>query len=283
MTNMNVVIFSKDRAPQLDLLLRSMERNFYQGYNQNVTVIFKASSKEYENGYRALIKLYGRKEKQTGYVTWVNEEQTSFKEAAINAIDIQKTMTMFLVDDIVFTNSFTVHDDEFAFFNKNPNILGLSLRLDPKKTYCYAIDKSMTVPESHDQNYFCFPWLNAEGDFGYPMSVDGTVFRTQEILPLMRSLNYWNPNTFEAALSQNPIQHPYLLSYSKAKLVNIPANRTQNTFQNRHANLEEAQLSKLNASFLEGMKIDLTPFLSLETPSVHFEMNYSLISHVNSI
>lgn len=274
--DMNVVIFSKDRALQLDLLLRSMEKNFYKYYNQNVTVIFRASNDEYIAGYRKLIKKWGRKDKGTGVVTWANEEQSSFKEVTVSAIDPSKMFTMFLVDDIVFTNSFTMNDEEFKILQNDEDVLGLSLRLDPKKTYCYAIDQTMQVPESHSDGFFCYPWQGKDGDFGYPMSVDGTVFRTKEILPLVAKFNYWNPNTFESVLSQNPIEHPFLLTYSKAKLVNIPANRTQDTFKNRHANLEEAQLSKLNEQYLQGMEIDLEPFQGLETPSVHFEMNYTL-------
>ena len=277
--DLNVVIFSKDRAPQLDLLLRSMEKNFYMYYNQNVTVIFRASNDGYAAGYRKLIKKWGRKDKGTGAATWVNEEQSSFKEATVSAIDPAKMFTMFLVDDIVFTNPFTVNDEEFKFLQSDEDVLGLSLRLDPKKTYCYAIDQTMQVPESHSE-LFCFPWHGKDGDFGYPMSVDGTVFRTNEITPLVQKLAYWNPNTFESVLSQNPIEHPFLLAYSKAKLVNIPANRTQDTFKNRHANLEEAQLSKLNEQYLQGMEIDVEPFNGLETPSVHFEMNFSLIERL---
>jgi hypothetical protein len=275
---MNVIIFSKDRAAQLDLLLRSIEKNFAKPYYQNVTVIFRASNQSFVDGYKKLIKKWGRKDKATGYVSWINEEQTSFKEATISAIQSTREFTMFLVDDIVFTHEFSMNDPEFLFFRKDEDILGLSLRLDPQKTYCYAIDQVMKVPESHNEGFFCYAWHGKDGDFGYPMSVDGTVFRTQEILPLVQRLNYWNPNSFEAALSQNPIPHPFLLAYNQAKLVNVPANRTQDTFNNRHANLEEAQLSKLNDLYLQGIEIDYEPFNGLETPSVHFEMKYEMKS-----
>ena len=80
---MNVIIFSKDRAAQLDLLLRSIEKNFAKPYYQNVTVIFRASNQSFVDGYKKLIKKWGRKDKATGYVSWINEEQTSFKEATI--------------------------------------------------------------------------------------------------------------------------------------------------------------------------------------------------------
>jgi len=273
---MNVVIFSKDRAAQLDLLLRSMEKNFVEYSHQNITVIFRASNQSFVDGYKKLIKKWGRKDKTTGYISWKNEEQTSFKEATISAIEPTREFTMFLVDDIVFTHEFSMKDPEFRFFQSDKDILNLSLRLDPNKTYCYSLDQPMVVPESHSKEFFCYPWHGKDGDFGYPMSVDGAVFRTEEILPLVCRLSYWTPNSFEATLSQNPIQHPFLLAYHQAKLVNVPANRTQDTFKNRHANLEEAQLSKLNDLYVQGMEIDYEPFHGLETSSVHFEMKYEM-------
>lgn len=276
---MNIIIFSKDRAPQLDLLLRSMERNVDKLCHQNVFVVFKASSREFADGYRKTVADWGRKDKGTGYVTWLNEDASSFKQRLLDIFQTEEVrsnpFTMFLVDDIVFTHEFSNADEEFDFLLENKDLLGLSLRLDPQKTYCYAIDQEMKVPESLHTDFLCYPWHGKDGDFGYPMSVDGTVFRTNEILPLVQNLHYWNPNAFEAALSQHPIQRPHMLAYKQAKLVNIPVNRTQDTFNNRHANLEEAQLSLLNKEYLDGKKIDYEPFDKLQTPSVHFETDYS--------
>ena len=51
-------------------------------------------------------------------------------------------------------------------------------------------------------------WMGMEGDWGYPMSLDGHIFRTAEIAPLLEHLDYRNPNVLEAALARRPLTLP---------------------------------------------------------------------------
>lgn len=277
-TKANIIIFSKDRAAQLDLLLRSMEKNIDQLYHQNVLVLFKASSPEFADGYRKLVSAWGRRDRNTGFVTWINEEAFGFRSGLINIFEFEERreapITMFLVDDIVFTDEVSFRQKEVEHFLHDPEVLALSLRLDQHKTHCYATNTPMKAPTSQQKDLYLYSWFGTDGDFSYPMSVDGNLFRTEQILPLLKKLNYWNPNTLEAQLSQNPIQCPLMLAYDKSKLVNIPANRVQSTYLNRNAASFEPEL--LNELYLKGQQIDFEPFSKLETPSVHFEMPYQM-------
>jgi hypothetical protein len=53
---------------------------------------------------------------------------------------------------------------------------------------------------------------------------------------LLARLDFENPNSLEAAMAHNPLPHPFMNMYADApRLINIPANRVQDNFPNRHA------------------------------------------------
>jgi hypothetical protein len=79
-------------------------------------------------------------------------------------------------------------------------------------------------------------WSDGEGDWRYAMSIDGNVYRTADVLPLLARLNFNNPNSLEAAMAHNTLPHPFMNMYMDApRLINIPSNRVQDNFPNRHA------------------------------------------------
>jgi hypothetical protein len=141
---------------------------------------------------------------------------------------------MFLVDDIVFTASTSFADSPFLAFNSRSDILALSLRLHGGVTYCYANAEDVMQPEFlNDDTWF---WTEGEGDWRYAMSIDGNVYRTDDVLPLLARLDFDNPNSLEAAMAHNPLPHPFMNMYMDApRLINIPSNRVQDNFPNRHA------------------------------------------------
>ena len=60
---------------------------------------------------------------------------------------------------------------------RDPEIACLSLRMCPRMDYSYALDTITGIPPFEDGT--TWRWPEAEGDWGYPMSLDGHVFRTR--------------------------------------------------------------------------------------------------------
>jgi hypothetical protein len=151
-----------------------------------------------------------------------------------SVIDPQLPLTMFLVDDIVFTANTSFADSPFRTFASRSDILALSVRLHGGVTYCYASAEEVTQPEFlHDHTWF---WMEGEGDWRYAMSIDGNVYRTADVLPLLARLEFDSPNSLEAAMAHNTLPHPFMNMYMDApRLINIPSNRVQDNFPNRHA------------------------------------------------
>lgn len=263
----NIVCFSKNRAAQLDALIRSFLENF-QGNDYNMTVIYKATTPEFEQGYSKVKSTYGN---------IVFQKESNFKNDVLKAIDSNNDLTMFLVDDILFKDRWSLNDKEIQLVKNNKEILATSLRLYNGITHCYATNSTSALP-----NFIkgcIWLWRGCSGDFGYGLSVDGDIFRTNFILENIKGLNFNNPNTFEASL--NSIQNcgNYKCCYvSGAKLINIPANIVQNQYKNRVGNLISCE--ELNEKFLGGQIISLETVKkeeAIRNKTVHLEIEYEWI------
>ena len=251
-----LIAFSKDRPAQLDLLLRSIERFVPAGVQ--TAVVFTASEELHDHGY-ALVR------DEHPWAQWVDEREAGgFKAATLSLVHGAGERIGFLVDDIVFTHPLDVDAAPLAALDSDPEVLCCSLRLDPGKTYCYALDRPMAPPPATT-----FSWMGMDGDWGYPMSLDGHVFRTAQIAPLLERLEYRNPNQLEAELAGAPLALAKVTCFDVARIVNVPDNRVQDTAPNRHGGGSAAWFTP---ALLAGRHLDLEPFVGLTAPSVHFEM-----------
>lgn len=270
----NTIIFSKDRACQLELLLRSLKRNFVEWEHANVSIVYKVSGEGTLDNplYQGYMKC---KELHPEFLYLPEEMCESFKDATLSGINPENPLTMFLVDDDVFKDRFSLLDPEFQKFAVDQDILTLSLRLYPGVDYCYPIARNVRVPVINEDG--TWKWNGEDGDWGYPMSVDGNVFSTPLIRYIVENLPFKNPNTFESAMAVNTqvvASMPNMICYKdNSKLLNVPANIVQNTFANRVGNLFSTE--ELNVRFLNGEKISLEPFMGMKNKAPHTEIEYT--------
>lgn len=260
---MNIIIFSKDRSCQLDLFLRSMKFYFDEWYNHKINIIYTYSNKEYSKGYDII-------QKEHYDINFIKEK--NFKKDLLTLINKDEEHTVFFVDDNIFKESFSIYDEQFKILKNNKKILCLSLRLHPNLNYCYPARFKMNKPTLLTDNIFNWNILkiNEYGDYSYPMSLDGHIFKTTDILPLLIRLNYNNPNSLESILSMNPIKKPYMFMYDKSIIMNNPINKVQNWNNNIHGNISSKEL---NDSYLKGKRISLETFKGFENTSCHQEID----------
>ncbi len=259
----NIVVFSKNRACQLDLFLTSMKNMFKDCDRFTVSVLYQTSGRRYARSY-CLAKKYH------GDIHFRKEE--NFKHDLVSLVNKDNYFTVFFVDDIVWKHPFSTDNDALARLGKDNDILCLSLRLDPTLSYCYAYDMDITPPAFDE--HLKWDWTGGEGDFGYPMSLDGHIFRTSDILPLISNLSYHSPNTLEERLSYNPVENKNeMICLPVAPIFNIPANKVQTYNDNRHGGLS-AEI--LDARFRSGYRIAPTPFEGFKNTACHQEVDYTL-------
>lgn len=254
-TKLSIIIFSKDRACQLDALLRSVEKQFKLDYE--VHIIYSYSKGTFDAAYEGVWFLHA-----ADNVHWIIE--TDFEKQVKRIIKkIKSPYTMFMVDDMVVKHEFA-EDEIFTTFKNNKEILGLPLRLG-RDIDADAKKKHTNIP-LNSQNLWHWKDCAIKG-WNYPMSIDGTMFRTTDLREYIQGLSFEKPNSFEAAMAKNPLQQPLLVCYDKAKTVNLAINKVQTEVRkNQCGEISENSLNKL---WLKGYRIALEPLESMEHNQRH--------------
>jgi len=252
------IIFSKNRACQLEFLLRSLKLHVDLS-DFIVKIIYTYSNNDFENGYKNLIK-------NTSDFNWILQKDKNFKEALIE--NIKEDYIMFLVDDICFLDSFSTKLLEFQELTKNNDILTLSLRLSPHINFCYAANHITIVPNMRNG---IWDWRQGSGDWGYPNSVDGNIFRKQDIFNGLSLIDFNEPGSFESRLGRIIRKDTkYLMScFSKQKLVNFPLNTVYTENANRCQNISMADL---NSKYLSGGRISFETLNGIANNMCHVEI-----------
>ena len=115
------------------------------------------------------------------------------------------------------------------------------------------------------------------GCWGYPNTVDMTIYRKDDIAHDLCSLPYISPNTLEGhwASRARRVMGRYGLCYPVSKIVNLPLNRVQNQCENRHMNFMTPQ--ELLNLFMNGKKIDISTLWHIDNKSAHTEYEPTFI------
>jgi len=263
---MNIILFSKDRPAQLELLIRSMKKFFKEFSEFQIKIITKHTDLNFAKGYDKLKILHPDQN-----ILW--KQDVGFQACVIDLFDKKEKYTVFFVDDIIFKEPFSIENNRFKYFQEHGDIAAFSLRLHPHLTYCYPAAVKMTPPDFTENGVF--QWMGKTGDYGYPMSLDGHIFRSADIYYNLIIERYDNPNLLESQMASRPILKPKLICLEKSVIMNNPINKVQNFNNNIHGNISAEYL---NEQFLNDKIIDLSPFEGFENISCHQEMPINLIS-----
>jgi len=221
---------------------------------------------------------YEQLQKRFGSVRFQSED--NFKAQVLNALS-QFDYVLFLVDDNIFIRNFSLVNVTSALRSNN-DAIGFSLRLGINTNYCYPKDVSQKLPEFElaGNNVLKYDWTKAEYDFGYPLEICSSVYRTADILPILKAQKYNSPNTLEGMMACNA----YLYKQDKSKLLccessvafTNPINIVQKVTSNRAGDNDKYSSEKLAEMFESGSKIDVKRFSGFVPASCHQEVSLSL-------
>ncbi len=225
----SAVVFSRDRAAQLDLCLRSIALN--APWVSRTTVIYKATTPEHAEGY-AKAKRYN---KTTLFVEEL-EFQTQVRDALKHG-----DYAMFVCDDDVLYRPLN-HDEPTPdqVLTYDPLVLCVSLRLGLNTHACYSLRRRSQQPALVAAGgYLHWRWHNADGDWAYPGSLDGHIFRTDQLLTLLtaswthEAVEWSGPNELEDHLHRatRTALLPHMACYRTQSLVGVPVNSTQDAYK----------------------------------------------------
>jgi len=256
------VIFSMDRACQLDLLLQSICK-FWIGYEDcNITIIYKHSNDSFRAGYELL---------KTKYPEFKHREETEILKDIQMSFDPTIAHSMFLVDDDIFTRVFNVHDKDIVWhtFTTHKGFACLSLRLGANIHRNYESGNIKQPIDFLNDYPYVWKWRQAESDFGYPGSVDGHIFKTPLLLSMLGGVDHCC--NIEPTLMRRIPSDEYMICYQKSIIVNVPNNMVQKLHKNEHMH---GDINRLNERFLAGDSIKLAPFINIDNDSCHYPMEY---------
>ena len=263
------IIFSKDRPLQLYATLESFVKQCSDFEKVDVFVLAKVSE-ETESAYSEI-------ESEFCDFCTIVRESNFFTDLSKLLLFNKRDHVMFLVDDIVFKSKFRISDC-IDHLNADGDCLTFSLRLGKGMNYCYSLSKIQAEPSLKDcgNGIFTFKHSECDGDWGYPFSVDGNVFRTEEFneLAFVKAItNFRSPNSFESTMStkKNLVADRLTACFAEPKLLNVPDNRVQNEISNRS---EKNSAERLLKEWNDGMKIDVLPFNYVKNNSCHFPYEF---------
>lgn len=251
---MTTIVFSKDRALQLDAFLRSYRDHVTPPLGR-VHVLYTATSKRHLAAYQQVFAVHAFA---------VSHAETVFK-ADLLALLPTAGNVVFFVDDQIFVRPWTVLEAP-----------GLSLRLGTNLTRNYASgDAPQSLPpfEIADGDLLSWRWGDGTLAWGYPLSLDGHVFTLADIRPLIEASDFTSPNTLESALQRFV---PRFLEkrgtcYRLSKVVNVPWNRVQRDYDNRFSRDTYATPDRLLSVWEGGEQVDLQPLSGVLNESCHQE------------
>ena len=255
------IVFSRDRAMQLDAFLASVELHVPALFDE-VAVLYRATDDLHGLAYTQLVA--ARPD-----TTWVAE--ASFRDDLLSLRGAEDQLVFHTDDDVFFAPvpPFELHDDEVCF----------SLRLGLNTSYCYPLDlaEELVQPTIGSDRVSWERVSQGVGDFSYPLALNGHVFRAAEAHEWLASVEYATPNELETALqSLNDHQRPRMASLPHSVVVSIPANIVNETWANRHAPGND--VDELNARFLEGTRIDLGGMDFQDVTACHQEIPFAFLS-----
>lgn len=274
------IVLSKDRAAQAHLALESLQKNG-NGLFDNLSVLYHYSTLSMRQGYEELMKHFPT-------VTFIN--QMNYYEDIKSLVNVDYYLTSFFTDDDIMYNQIPVsREDIVKLFEDTEDVLGcFSLRLGLNTSIQDPYLQSQTVPPTsgfhfiEDGKYTVWKWCDCPPymNFGYPMSVDGHIFRTSELDRVISQCKFVNPNQQEIAMSgKSDMIKSLMASFPASMVINTPINRVQSTCMNRAGEVCGQDPEEMNNKYLSGYKLSLDSVTTDNPPIVgcHQELNIQWI------
>jgi hypothetical protein len=255
-----LIISSKDRAAQLDILLTSIEK-FCTNYDA-IVIIYSASNSDFQRGYSKLLRNY----RSNKYILFVKE--VNYRNDLIAIIsEIDHSCVCMLVDDIEFINfcDFSMFNG-FSMLKYQPSLrLGRNIR----RSWISEIG-DMPHPQFSVLKRSLLSWRHTKSsfDWAYVYSLDGDLFHSNILAYMLSMIDFQNPNSLETNLQFFRYATPLSrgLCSEKSLLVNHPVNKVQVENDNFSMNGDPELLNK---QYLHNRTISYGQMEHLEPISVH--------------
>ena len=266
---LDIVIFSKDRAAQLDLCLQSIYQNASKlnGGDCCINIVYTASTPEFQTGYDKLKEEYRSYHMGHHQTFFFGESHFGgFVEAYNAAMSSKNEYVLFFTDDDIVYRPMA-EDLWPCTMSKmvDENLFTVSLRLG---TNTFVQDQyrntNCLIPDNDiQQNSKIRTWnYSTQPDninFAYPFSVDGHFFFKSNVNEILSGIPDWyNPNSLEGKAQHNlGGMFKFMGCFEHSYVVNTPMNRVQETCTNKAGQFFNQTAESLNERYLSGDRLSL--------------------------
>lgn len=266
----DLIIFSKNRAFQLQALLSSLRENC--DIFANISIIYKATDKSFQAGYEKLMSFNVSLD-----VDFV-EEYDLRQNVLVSIKKYPNKFLCFLTDDqICYRNITEVYKGtaETLLESFSDEKICHSLRLGAN---CRNFPEE-PKREPLKKDLFVFQWHNQSKSFAYPLSVDGHIFKKDYILSLIQQVGFDNPNKLEAWLQYFKVTAPkYMSCFEKSLFVGVPINKVSDTSSCSFGEKYPLSVRCLNDLFLQGKTLDRDKMDFNNVIDIHQEIKFEIVS-----
>lgn len=260
-----LLVFSKDRALQLEGFIRSIGNTISAKENYCLYVLYTTSSFEHKRQYQYLRYLYPE-------VVFVPEV---FFQDQVLLISLRHEYLGFFVDDSIFVGSWDL-DLIIRSLVRKPSAIGFSIRLGRNTHYCFPLERKQELPvfENVGNNTLIFEWNGQDGDFGYPLELSSSIYRSGLISDCLKDapkLN--NPNELETYLDKKKTsfekEFPELLCFESSVCFSNAINAVSELNENRTANNDHSEIVDLAKSFERGKRVNVDRYFGYCPDACH--------------
>jgi hypothetical protein len=237
----DIIISSKNRACQLELLLRSTRKHFKDA--SNIYVIYQHTSDEFFKSYALLMTMYSD-------VNFIKENDYCCQFKTI----LEKTPNNY----VFFNSDDNVFVSEVKFpSHYEPDII-FSLRLGKGMNYCLPAKLEMKEPEFKEVGDILM-WDWTKGDkrvcYYYPHPHDSNIYNKRKVYNLIKNTQFKNPCELEIFMNNNrDYTSPEMACFIEPKLISICNNELGQGANNVHGT---QTVEFLNEQFMNGKRIRL--------------------------
>ena len=270
---LHIIIFSFNRALQLDTLLTSLIQN-WKAPEYKIDVIYNTTDYDYQKGYNLLIDKYKKytnivfnkennnKDKWSikelcnirNFISYTkhNKKFTSNSNFRSLCIELLKKedneFIMFLTDDSVFIENVDISTEIFDWIKENPKKRQFSLRIGIENN-----SQSNKAIKQH-KNYFCWNFYCSpkNTNWSYPFSVDAHIYHKSVVIKLLSEYIFCNPNTLEGNINAQVYRKRLFEEgrcFKKGILLSFPINMVQTIYNNKRLDVDAKMLNNM---FLQG-------------------------------
>ncbi|WP_173179008.1 glycosyltransferase [Desulfosarcina ovata] len=268
------VIFSKNRALQLNGTIQSFLLHCKDAQNIDIKILYTTTSNRHEEQYSKLKKYYPE-------IQFIKEN--NFKKDLENILS-EYLYVMFNVDDNIYIRDFSAFQIINAF-NCHEDILGCTLRLGQNTIIkLHPVHKPLQIPKfkNFNDNLRVYNWttLKPEG-FGYPCELQSAVYRVSDIGNIVKQFPFRNPNTLEALFDKQKGKFSKLgkknqLCFAHSVCFSNPINLVQSSWNNWSEGKDIHSIDALAQKFDDGYRIDVERYEPMTPVSSHQVVNLLL-------